>query len=65
MNDAEPLILEYHLDKWMNPSYRGNDPDKVCHPALNQSYRGLRRRVPQAGSDEDLLAAVSVDDTSE
>ena len=65
MNDAEPLILEYHLDKWMNPSYRGNDPDKVCHPALNQSYRGLRRRVPQAGSDEDLLAAVSGDDASE
>ena len=65
MNDAEPLILEYHLDKWMNPSYRGNDPDKVCHPALNQSYRGLRRRVPQAGSDEDLLAAVSSDDASE
>ena len=65
MNDAEPLILEYHLDKWMNPSYRGNDPDKVCHPALNQSYRGLRRRVPQAGSDEDLLAAVSGDDVSE
>lgn len=53
MNDAEPLIAEYNLDRWMNPDYRGNDRDKICHPALSQSYRGLRRLVVQVGSDED------------
>ena len=53
MNDAEPLIVEYNLDRWMNPDYRGSDRDKICHPALSQSYRGLRRLVAQVGSDED------------
>lgn len=46
MNAAEPLILEYDLDKWKNPVYRGPDADKICHPALRQSYRGLVRIGP-------------------
>ena len=57
MNDAEPLINEYHLEKWMNPHYHGTDVAKLCHPELNGSYRGLRRIVPQVGSDEDFLLA--------
>ena len=61
MNDAEPIILEYHLEKWMSQSYKGSDPDKLCHPALKKSYRGLRRIVPQVGSDEDNMP-VGTDD---
>lgn len=44
MDSSEPLIADYWLTVWMNPSYRGNDTDKMCHPALKSSYLGLRRR---------------------
>lgn len=62
MDDAEPLIYEYRLDKWINPSYRGTDVDKMCHPALKRSYRGLRRLVRQNGSDEDIAAVINKED---
>ena len=57
MYDVEPLILEYHLDKWYNPTYRGTDVSKLCRPAFSGSYRGIRRIVPQVGSDDDVAAA--------
>ena len=62
MNDAEPLIAEYHLEKWMNPLYKGTDRMKMCHPLLNTSYRGLRRIVAQVGSDEDNIVIEEEED---
>ena len=55
MDDPEPLIFEYQLDRWKNPAYHGTDIDKICRPILMNSYRGLRRLVPQKGSDEDQM----------
>ena len=55
MDDPEPLIFEYQLDRWKNPVYHGTDIDKICRPILMNSYRGLRRLVPQKGSDEDQM----------
>lgn len=43
MNATEPLIYEYRLDKWKNPSYHGTDIEKICHPTLSTSYRGIRK----------------------
>lgn len=44
MSEAEPLILEYELEHWYSPSYRGTDIDKLCHPATKKSYRGIVRK---------------------
>ncbi len=43
MDDCEPLIYHYQLEKWYNPLYHGSDPDKLCYPALNREYRGITR----------------------
>ena len=43
MNASEPLIFDYHLDKWMNPLYRGTDKEKLCHPELKEKYKGILR----------------------
>lgn len=47
LNTPEPLILEYKLTDWMNPSAtNSNDVDKVCvSPKLKTSYRGGIRRA--------------------
>ena len=58
MDAAEPLIYEYHLDKWKNPSYRGTDIEKMCHPALSTSYRGIRK----TGLPYSMRNKVSTDD---
>ncbi len=47
MADPEPLILQYNLDDWRNPAYRGTDPDMICCPVQNGTYRGLRRVITQ------------------
>ncbi|PUB32521.1 putative DNA primase/helicase [Promicromonospora sp. AC04] len=44
MNGPEPLIAEYDLKKWTNPSYTGKDPSKISQPVRRASYRGLLRR---------------------
>ncbi|WP_310605298.1 DNA primase family protein [Anaerosporobacter sp.] len=43
MDKPEPLIVEYGLEEWKNPSYMGGDIDRICTPKLKQSYRGLLR----------------------
>ena len=44
MTVPEPLILQYHLEKWMNPMYK-NDKDALrqCVPVLAVRYRGIQR----------------------
>ena len=46
MNNAEPLIAEYKLKNWYNPTYTGNDIEKICHPALpTSSVRCIQRKT--------------------
>lgn len=40
----EPLIIEYNLMDWMNPNYKGTNPDLLAMPPLKASYRGLLRK---------------------
>ena len=53
MDKAEPLIFEYRLEKWYNPTYRGNDIQKLCHPELKTKYKGLLRYITQGGTNEE------------
>lgn len=46
MSGPEPLILEYGLEAWMNPNYKGHDPNKRCMPELKYAYRGISRKAP-------------------
>lgn len=46
MDKPEHLIAEYDLKAWMNPAYKGSDPDKPCRPALKDRYRGFERVQP-------------------
>ena len=45
MDDAELSMLQYKavLDKWGNPSYCGDDPQKKCHPVMKDRYRAMVR----------------------
>ncbi len=43
MDKSEHLIFTYHLTDWMNPTYKGTDIDKICHPELKQTYKGILR----------------------
>ena len=44
MDTPELLIIEYDLNDWKNPIYRGTDFNKICSPKLKGSYRGLLRK---------------------
>lgn len=46
MTLPEPLILEYNLKDWMNPTYKGTAKDKICTPPDNPyvKYRGILRK---------------------
>jgi len=45
MSQPEPLIVQYNLTSWKNPSYTGNDIDKMSMPRLlTDRFRGLVRR---------------------
>lgn len=44
MSSPEPLISEFNLTSWMNPSYSGSDPLRRSRPALKANYKGLLRR---------------------
>ncbi len=53
MAKPEPLILQYNLEDWRNPSYRGPNPDIICMPVLTSAYRGIIRKSvqnPQPGA---------------
>ena len=63
MNAAEPLIFDYHLDKWMNPAYRGSDKEKLCHPELKTHYKGILRR--SAGPVQTDTTGVTEQETKE
>lgn len=43
MDEPEPLIVEYGLNDWKNPTYKGNDVDLICKPLLSVAYRGIQR----------------------
>jgi putative DNA primase/helicase len=43
MNDPEPLIIEFDLKDWKNPTYSGTETDKISMPLLKPNYRGLLR----------------------
>ena len=43
MDKPEPLIAEYGLNDWKNPTYKGNDIDLICKPLLSVAYRGIQR----------------------
>ena len=57
MDKPEPLIAEYDLVEWKNPVYCGGDLNKICHPALKESYRGLSRVVAGIAACDDDDAA--------
>ena len=52
MDASEPLIAEYNLEDWKNPTYTGNDLERICHPKLKATYNGIRRVVAN-GADID------------
>ncbi|PRI10521.1 DNA primase [Leucobacter massiliensis] len=43
MDEPELLIHEYELKSWLNPTYKGMDPDMRSKPVLQLNYRGVRR----------------------
>lgn len=43
MDAPEPLICQYDLKDWMDPTYTGNDPVKKARPMLKSSYKGIER----------------------
>lgn len=43
MDKPEPLIAQYGLDDWKNPTYTGSDINKMCMPHVQDFYRGLIR----------------------
>lgn len=43
MNKPEPMIIQYDLKDWMNPTYEGSNVDIIATPALKENYRGLLR----------------------
>lgn len=43
MSGPEPLIIEYKLDSWKNPTYKGNDVNQLACPMLAPNYRGIQR----------------------
>lgn len=43
MDAPEPLILQYDLKKWMNPTYKGTDRSQICMTGVKATYKGLVR----------------------
>lgn len=43
--DKEPLIWEYKLENWYNPSYKGTDVDKICsYSQVPSSFNGIFKK---------------------
>ncbi|MBO5435356.1 ATPase [bacterium] len=61
MIGPEPLIVEYDLVDWRNPTYSGGDTDRVCCPKLQDYYRGILRfstsDIPMTDDDADATDA--------
>ncbi len=53
MDTPEPLIAEYNLEDWKNPSYTGGDLNRICMPQLKVTYNGIRRYTSTVSSDDD------------
>lgn len=53
MDKPEPLIMQYNLTDWMNPTYTGPDIQKRCMPSLAANYRGLQRYQSINSSEDD------------
>lgn len=49
MSGPEPLIIEYKLDSWKNPTYKGNDINQLACPMLAPNYRGIQRLTSSGG----------------
>ena len=61
MSRPEPLIAYYDLSLWKNPSYTGNDIDKISTPRLTTDrYRGIIRC-----STSDSSSDIVVDDNTD
>lgn len=60
MIGPEPLIGEYDVVDWKNPTYTGNNVDMICTPKLNDFYRGLLRY----SASDTIPIGVDVTDTS-
>lgn len=61
MSRPEPLIAYYDLSLWKNPSYTGNDIDKISTPRLTTDrYRGIIRC-----STSDSSSDIVVDDNAD
>ncbi len=45
MSRPEPLIVQYDLSAWKNPTYNGSDIEKIAVPRLiSDRFRGIMRR---------------------
>ena len=51
MVGPEPLIIEYNLTEWMNPTHKGRNKDLLATPVLNTRYRGIERVVDSADKE--------------
>lgn len=52
MAQPEPLIAQYDLTDWKNPSYTGNDINKISSPRLTTDrFRGMIRCNSHSSSD--------------
>ena len=43
MSASEPLILQYDLKRWMNPTYHGTDKNQICITQVKATYKGIVR----------------------
>lgn len=53
MTEHEPLILEYNLEKWQNPRYKGPSDESRTNFKRKSQYRGLLRREPLNDTEKD------------
>lgn len=55
MSQPEPLILEYDLNDWKNPTYRGNVAERICTTKQDpdKSWKGIVRIKPGTATETD------------
>ncbi len=51
MEGPEPLIGQYNLTNWMNPSFRGANKAILYTPELKSKYSGIERLIPVTNKD--------------
>lgn len=62
MTKPEPLIAYYGLTDWQDPTYFGNDINRLCRPQLQDFYRGLQR---YSSSDTDFAEGADTDEDTD